>query len=90
MEIVDSPLNFNILLGQSWIYSMYVVVSSLFRVIKFPFQGKIITVDQLALFNTDGRVGNVPFVGRLPPIVKILELVFSKTPYWVHFRARPH
>jgi len=45
---------------------MSAFVSSLFRVIKFPFQGKIITVDQLALFNVDSRVGNVPFVGKTP------------------------
>lgn len=45
---------------------MSVVVSSLFRVIKFPFQGKIVIVDQLAFFNADAWVGNVPFVGKTP------------------------
>jgi len=45
IEVVDAPLDFKILLGPSWIYNMYAVVSSLFRVIKFPFQGKIVTVD---------------------------------------------
>jgi len=37
VEIVDASLDFNILLGCSWIYSMYAVVCSLFKVIKFPF-----------------------------------------------------
>ena len=41
-------------------------MSSLFRVIKFPFQGMIITVDQLSLVNTDSHVGNVPFIGKNP------------------------
>jgi len=66
MEVVDAPLDFNILLGRSWIYNMSTVVSSLFRVIKFPSQGKISTVDQLELFNADARVGNVSFVGKTP------------------------
>ena len=66
MEVIEAPLDFNILLGRSWIYKMSAVVSSLFRMIKFPFQGKIITVDQLALFNADSRVDNVPFVGKTP------------------------
>ncbi len=66
MEVIDAPLNFNILSGHSWIYKMSAIVSSLFRVIKFPFQGKIITVDQLALFNADSRVGKVPFIGKTP------------------------
>ena len=66
MEVIDAPLDFNILLGRSWIYKMSAVVSSLFRVIKFPFQGTIITVDQLSLVNTDSHVANVPFIGKNP------------------------
>jgi len=45
---------------------MYAIVSSLLRVIKFHFQGKIITVEQLAFFNSDSRVDNVPFIGNTP------------------------
>ena len=45
---------------------MYEVISSLFRVIKFPFQGKLLTIDQLAFFKADALVGNVPFIGKTP------------------------
>lgn len=45
---------------------MSAVISSLFRVNKFPFQGKIVTINQLAFFNADAWVGNVPFVGKTP------------------------
>ena len=45
MEVIDALLDFYILLGRSYIYAMSVVVSSLFRVIKFLFQGKIVIVD---------------------------------------------
>ena len=44
--MVDVLLDYNILLGQNWMYSMQVVASSLFRVVCFPFNGKIITIDQ--------------------------------------------
>jgi hypothetical protein len=51
VEVFDAPLDYNLLLGRSWIDSMRVVVSTLFGVIHFPHQGKVIIVDQLALFN---------------------------------------
>jgi hypothetical protein len=46
---------------------MHAVVSTLFCVVRFPHQGKIITVDQLAFFNSDTRTGNVPFIVKTPP-----------------------
>jgi hypothetical protein len=46
---------------------MRVVVSTLFYVIRFPHQGKVVTVDQLAFFNADTRTGNVPFIAKTPP-----------------------
>jgi hypothetical protein len=36
VEVFDAPLDYNILLGRSWIDSMHVVVSTLFRVVCFP------------------------------------------------------
>ena len=43
VEVVDAPLDYNILLGRNWMYSMQAIASSLFRVICFPFNGKIVT-----------------------------------------------
>jgi hypothetical protein len=45
VEIFDALLDYNLLLGRSWIDSMRIVVSTLFRVLHFPHQGKVITVD---------------------------------------------
>ena len=45
VEVVDPPLNYNLLLGQNWIYNMKAANLSLFRVICFPFEGRIVTVD---------------------------------------------
>ena len=47
IEVVDAPLDYNLLLGHNWFYAMQVVASVVFRIVKFPFQGKIFTVDQL-------------------------------------------
>ena len=33
VEVVDAPLDYNLLLGRNWMYSMQVVASSLFRVV---------------------------------------------------------
>jgi hypothetical protein len=67
VEVFDAPLDYNLLLGRSWIDSMRAVVSTLFRVVHFPHQGKVVTVDQLAFFNSDTRTGNVSFISKTPP-----------------------
>ena len=53
MEVVDAPLDYNLLLGCSWSYAMTAIVSSVFRLIKFPHNGKIVTIDQLTYFSSD-------------------------------------
>jgi hypothetical protein len=47
VEVVKSPLNYNLFLGRSWFYAMIVVTSSVFQCVQFPHQGKIVTVNQL-------------------------------------------
>jgi hypothetical protein len=66
VEVVDVPLDYNLLLGRSWFYAMSVVASSVFRCVQFPHQDKIVTVDQLDLCMTDARApatNNIPFLG---------------------------
>jgi hypothetical protein len=67
VEVFDVPLDRNLLLGCSWIESMHTFVSTLFHVLCFPHQGKFVTVDQLAFFNSDSRTSNVPFISKTPP-----------------------
>jgi hypothetical protein len=67
VEVFDTPLDYNLLLGRGWIDSMRAVVSTLFRVVCFPHQGKVVTVDKLAFFNSNTRTGNVPFIAKTPP-----------------------
>jgi hypothetical protein len=63
--VVDVPLDYNLLLGHSWFYSMSVVPSSVFCTLKFPHQGKIVTIDQLNYcipHSTPISTNNVPLV----------------------------
>jgi hypothetical protein len=45
VEVVDAPLDYNLLLGHNWTYAMTVIVSSIFRTLCFPHDGKIMTID---------------------------------------------
>jgi hypothetical protein len=46
---------------------MRTVMLTLFHVVRFPHQGKVVTVDQLAFFNSNTRTRNVPFIAKTPP-----------------------
>ena len=43
--VVQGPLNFNLLLGRDYVYAMKAIVSTLFRVMHFPHDGNIVTID---------------------------------------------
>ena len=48
VEVVDVPLNYNLLLGRNWTYAMIVIMSFVFRTLCFPHEGKIMEIDQLS------------------------------------------
>jgi hypothetical protein len=52
VEVVNAPLDYNILLRQSWTYSMKKVVSTIFHLLCFPREGWILTVDHLSFSHT--------------------------------------
>ena len=49
--VIEDPLDFNMLPGSDYMYSMKVVVSMLFRVMYFPHNKSMVTVDQLEFFH---------------------------------------
>ena len=51
VEVVDVPLDYNLLLGRNWMYSMQAIASSLFHTVCFPFNGKIVMIDQMSFNN---------------------------------------
>ena len=71
--VVQVPLDFNMLLGHDYVYAMKFVVSTLFRVMYFPHDGKIVTIDQLSFVKPDHCMNpshqnslNVPHVLVVP------------------------
>lgn len=45
VKIFDANLDYNLPLGRNWIYEMDVIASSLFCILCFPHEGRIVTVD---------------------------------------------
>jgi hypothetical protein len=64
VEVVDVPLDYNILLGQSWTYTMIMILSIIFWDLCFPHKGQIIIIDQLSFShpNPSSRESKVPTV----------------------------
>ena len=56
VQVVQGPLYFNMLLGHDYVYAMKAVVSTLFQVMYFPDDGKIVTIDQLSFVKPDYHV----------------------------------
>ena len=68
VEVVDAPINYNLLLGRSWTYVMEVVPSLYFRCIKFLHEGKLVTIDQLSFCNAPNESGTtIPLVDKSTP-----------------------
>jgi hypothetical protein len=53
IEFIDAPLDYNILFGRSYMYAMKAVASSIFRMMMFPHNWKIITIDQVSHYETN-------------------------------------
>jgi hypothetical protein len=51
--VVRDPLDFSFLLGWDYVYAMKSLVSTLFHVISFPHDGRIVTIDQLSFIGLD-------------------------------------
>jgi hypothetical protein len=57
VEVADVPLSYNILLGRNWTYTVTAVVSTIFLVLCFPHEGRIIIIDHLSLSRPDPSSG---------------------------------
>ena len=64
--MVDAPLDYNLLLGRNWMYSMQAVASSMFHVVCFPHNRNIVTIDQMAFKNS-------PITASLGTSVPVVE-----------------
>jgi hypothetical protein len=70
IEVIETPLDYNILFEHSYMYSMKVVASSVFRMMMFPHNRKIVTIDQLTHYepNRSSNIDNI-----LPLVCAILD-----------------
>jgi hypothetical protein len=61
IEVIDAQLDYNILLGCSYMYAMKAVASSVFRTIMFPHNGNIVTIDQVSHYkpNPSANIDNI-------------------------------
>jgi hypothetical protein len=61
IEVINAPLDYNILFGCSYMYYMKEVSSSMFCTMMFPHNGKIITIDQLTHYepNHSANIDNI-------------------------------
>ena len=63
VEVVDGPLEYNILLVRLRVYAMKMIVSTYFIMITFPHKGVITVINQLSFFASSSQVtGSVPLV----------------------------
>jgi hypothetical protein len=71
VEVVDAPINYNLMLGRSFTYYMHAVVSIVFRVFLFPHEVQIVSIDQLSFSHPDpsSRTSKVPMIDNPQPSV---------------------
>jgi hypothetical protein len=73
VEVVDAPIDYNLLLGHNWNYAMTIVVSSVFCTLCFPHVGKIVMINQLSFAYASPNA----YVGSLIPMVDNSQLTIE-------------
>ena len=75
VEGIDAPLDYNLLLGRNWTYAISAIASTVFRVVVFPHEGKLVTIDQLDFTQKCHLESNefvVPLVDQVKPAAQSL------------------
>ena len=73
--VVQGPLDYNLLLGRDYIYCMRAIVSSLFRVMCFPHEGRVVKlIDQLSF--PGSRIAN----SHIPSLNGLFTQEMSQSP----------
>jgi hypothetical protein len=70
VEVVDVPLDYNLLLRHSWTYSMTKIISFVFHTLYFTHDGKIVIIDQLSFAYASPNAS----VGSSIPMIKNSQL----------------
>jgi hypothetical protein len=72
IEVIDAPLDYNILFGRSYMYAMKWVASPVFHMMMFPHNGKIVTIDQLTNYEPNHSTNN----DNILPLVRAISYAF--------------
>jgi hypothetical protein len=79
--VVRDPLDFSLLLGRDYVYSMKAIVSTLFRVIYFPHDGRIVTINQLSFIGPNWITSlNGSYMMTISPPLHVNYVVLSPMP----------
>jgi hypothetical protein len=81
-------LDFDLLLGRDYVYAMKAIVSTLFRVIYFPHDGRIVAIDQLSCVGPDLITNpmtslNGSYMQMISPPPQVNYVVLSSMPFAV-------
>jgi hypothetical protein len=66
VELVDAPLNYNLLLELNWNYAMTTIIQSIFHTLCFPHDGKIMMINQLSFVYASPSASVAPSI----PVIK--------------------
>jgi hypothetical protein len=75
IEVIDAHLDYNILFGCNYMYAMRAVASSVFRMMMFPHNGKIITIDQITHYEPNHSTN----IDNILPIIHVSPKDFPVT-----------
>ena len=70
IEVVNAQLDYNLLLGRSYMYAVRSVASTVFCLMMFPHKGKIVMVDQLTYHDPQGLMAPaniIPTINTIDP-----------------------
>ena len=81
VEVVNASLEYNLLLGRIWTYAMQAVVATIFQVLLFPHEDRIVTIDQFSFSRPDPSLGvsAVPMIDNTQP--GVVNVGFVLCPY---------
>ena len=72
VSVTQGSLDFSLLLGRDSVYAMGALVSSLFRVVCFPHDGRIVSIDQLSFVRQHAPPAPLSFPpGFHPPVASV-------------------
>jgi hypothetical protein len=77
IKVINAQLDYNILLGHSYMYAMKAVASSVFWTIMFPHNGKIVTIDQVSHYepNPSDNLDNIlPLIHTNKDVYPLVEM----------------